>query len=176
MAVLALPWFILSAYCIDRHEFCHYVIQRDDAFISRLIEAEKNFWEQYIEKDVMPAPSGIDAESEMTTDVFEGSTASIILDEQAESLSAEYLLINQQLKDLEDKKKQIASTIKLKIIEQQNGNGEAKVRAIAGKYLISFSKSLRKSIDSEKLKKDGLYDAYCTKSETSNFSITEQKT
>ncbi|MGP1577613.1 MAG: YqaJ viral recombinase family protein [Treponema sp.] len=142
MAVLNLPWFILSAYFIERHEFCHYVIQRDEAFISLLIETEKQFWEHYIEKDVMPAPSGIDAESELIADLFEGSTASIVLDAHAESLAAEYLLINQQLKDLENKKAQIVSAIKLKIIKQQNGSEEPKVRASAGKYTISFSKSM----------------------------------
>lgn len=175
MAVLDLPWFILSAYFIDRHEFHHYVIQKDEAFINRLIEAEKDFWESYIEKGVMPAPSGIDAEMAIITDMFEGSAVSIVLDTQAESLSAEYLLINQQLKDLEKRKAQLSESLKLKIIAQQTA-GETKAHAIAGNYRISFSKYAKKSVDTDRLKKDGLYEQYCKKSESSMFRVTESKT
>ena len=174
MSVLDLPWFILSAYCIDRHEFRHYVIERDAVFINRLIEAEKDFWENYIEKDVMPAPSGIDAEMAIITDMFEGSAVSIVLDTQAESLSAEYLLINQQLKDLEKRKAQLSESLKLKIIAQQK-DGESKAQAIAGNYTISFSKNVRRSVDTDRLKKDGLYERYCKESESSMFRVTESK-
>lgn len=175
MAVLDLPWFILSAYFIESHEFRHYVILRDEAFISRLIETEKTFWETYIEKDVMPAPSGIDAENEQITDLFKGSASSIVLDEEAESMSAEYLLINKQLKDLEAQKAQLGVALKLKIVQQQDAAGDAKVKAIAGRYTISFSKMMRKSIDTEKLKKAGLYDSFCKETESSMFRITESK-
>jgi len=175
MAVLDLPWFILSAYCIDRHEFRHYVIQRDVAFISRLIEAEKDFWENFIEKGIMPAPSGIDAESDAISALFTGCATTLILDSEAESMSAEYLLINSQMKDLEKRKAQLSDSLKLKIIAQQTA-GENKAHAIAGNYKISFSKSVRRSVDTDRLKKDGLYEQYCKKSESSMFRITESKT
>lgn len=175
MAVLDLPWFILSAYFIDRHEFRHYVIQRDDAFISRLIKAEKDFWENYIEKDVMPAPSGIDAESDAINALFTGSVTTLILDSEAESMSAEYLLINSQMKDLEKRKAQLSESLKLKIIAQQTA-GETKAHAIAGNYRISFSKYAKKSVDTGRLKKDGLYEQYCKESESSMFHVTKSKT
>ena len=175
MAVLDLPWFILSAYCIDRHEFHHYVIQRDDAFISRLIEAEKDFWENFIEKGIMPAPSGIDAESDAINELFTGSATTLILDSEAESMSAEYLLINSQMKDLEKRKAQLSERLKLKIIAQQK-DGENKAQAIAGSYKISFSKSVKRSVDTDRLKKDGLYEQYCKESESSMFRVTESRT
>lgn len=175
MAVLDLPWFILSAYCIDRHAFCHYVIQRDDAFISRLIEAEKDFWENFIEKGIMPAPSGIDAESDAINALFTGCATTLILDSEAESMSAEYLLINSQMKDLEKRKTQLCESLKLKIIAQQKDE-VSKAQAIAGNYKISFSKSVRRSVDTDRLKKDGLYEQYCKESESSMFRVTESKT
>lgn len=175
MAVLELPWFILSAYFIDRHAFCHYVIQRDDAFISRLIKTEKDFWENFIEKGIMPAPSGIDAESDAINALFTGSATTLILDSEAESMSAEYLLINRQMKDLEKRKAQLCESLKLKIIAQQKDE-VSKAQAIAGNYKISFSKSVRRSVDTDRLKKDGLYEQYCKKSESSMFRVTESKT
>lgn len=175
MAVLELPWFILSAYFIDRHEFRHYVIQCDDAFISRLIKAEKDFWENFIEKGIMPAPSGIDAESDAINALFTGCATTLILDSEAESMSAEYLLINSQMKDLKKRKTQLCEGLKLKIIAQQKDE-VSKAQAIAGNYKISFSKSVRRSVDTDRLKKDGLYEQYCKESESSMFRVTESKT
>lgn len=175
MAVLALPWFVLSAYLIDKNEFRHYVIQKDDEFIARLIEAEKAFWETFIEKDIMPAPSGLDAEDDAINALFTGSATTLILDSEAESMSAEYLLLNNQLKNLEKRKKQLSESLKLKIIAQQK-DGEDKAQAIAGNYKISFSKNIRKSVDTERLKKDGLYEQYCKESESSMFRVSETKT
>ena len=175
MAVLELPWFILSAYFIDRHEFRHYVIQCDDAFISRLIKAEKDFWENFIEKGIMPAPSVIDAESDAINALFTGCATTLILDSEAESMSAEYLLINSQMKDLKKRKTQLCEGLKLKIIAQQKDE-VSKAQAIAGNYKISFSKSVRRSVDTDRLKKDGLYEQYCKESESSMFRVTESKT
>lgn len=175
MAILDLSFFIVSAYLINRHEIKHYVIKRNEDFIKRLIETEKNFWEKYVLKDVMPAPSGIDEESDFLVGMFEGDEAEIILDEETESLCAEYLLINEKIKDLTTRKNQVASSVKLKIIAQQNGSKDNKVKAVAGNYKISFSKFMRKSVDTNRLKKDGLYDKYAKESNSSMFRITEPK-
>lgn len=175
MAVIGLQFFILSAYLIEKNELRHYVIKRDEYFISRLIETEKDFWEKFVQKDIMPAPSGIDEENDLIIDMFEGDTTELILDDEAESLCAEYLLLNEQIKDLETRKKQVSTSVKLKVIAQQNGSNDHKAKAVAGNYRISFSKFTRKSIDTDRLKKDGLYDKYAKESESSMFRISEPK-
>ena len=176
MAVLQLPYFILSAYIINKDELKHYVIKRDDAFIEKLVEAEKVFWKKYVEKDVMPSPSGCSAENDVIEMMFEGSQQTIELSEEYEGLCAEYLLLNEQIKEKEAKKAKVANKIKLKIIEEQTGKETGKVQAQAGSYKISFSKFLRKSVDTDALKKAGLYDEYAKISESSLFRITESKT
>ncbi|CEM63007.1 endonuclease [Treponema phagedenis] len=175
MSVLNLDWFVLSAYIIDKNELRHYAINRDEAFITRLVKAEKTFWEDFIEENIMPAPSGVDAEDEAIAKMFEGAENTIILDGEAESMSAEYLLINAQIKELEEKKSKLSSSLKLKIIEQQTNSEEKKAKAVAGKYNLSFSKSIRRTVDSEKLKKDGLYEQYLKESEVAMLRITEPK-
>lgn len=175
MAVIGLQFFILSAYLIEKNELRHYVIKRDEYFISRLIETEKDFWEKFVQKDIMPAPSGIDEENDLIIDMFEGDTTELILDDEAESLCAEYLLLNEQIKDLETRKKQVSTSVKLKVIAQQNGSNDHKAKAVAGNYRISFSKFTRKSIDTDRLKKEGLYDKYAKESESSMFRISEPK-
>lgn len=175
MKVLDLPYFILSAYIINKNEIKHYVIKKDDAFIKELVEKEKDFWENYITKEVMPAPSGCDADGSAINVLLEGSAETLVLDEEAERLCAEYSLINKEIKDKEYRKAEIANTIKLKIIERQDSKDEEKAHAVAGEYKISYTKFLRKSVDTEKLKKEGLYDQYAKISESSTLRITEPK-
>jgi len=175
MNVLNLPYFILSAYIMSKNEIKHYVIKKDEAFIKELVEKEKDFWENYIIKDIMPAPTGNDTDGSVINILFEGSSETLILDEEAERLCAEYSLINKEIKDREYRKTEIANTIKLKIIEKQDGKEEEKAHAIAGEYRISYTKYFRKSVDTEKLKKEGLYDKYSKISESSTLRITDPK-
>ncbi len=175
MSVLNLDWFVLSAYLINKNELRHYTILRDDEFIKQMIEAESDFWFNFVEKDVMPAPSGVDAESDLISDMFEGATGSLILDDEAKSLCAEYSLINKELKDKEQRKREISNTLKLKIIEKQDGSDDTKAKAVAGDYKLSFTKSIRKSVNSDALKKDGLYEKYTKESEVATLRITAPK-
>ena len=175
MNVLNLPYFILSAYIMSKNEIKHYVIKKDEAFIKELVEKEKDFWENYVKKDVMPAPSGCDADGNAINSLLKGSAETLVLDKEAEILCAEYSLINKKIKDWEYRKAKIANTIKLKIIERQDGQEEEGVHAIAGEYKISYTKFLRKSVDTEKLKKEGLYDKYSKISESSTLRITDPK-
>jgi len=175
MAVLQLPYFILSAYIINKDELKHYVIKRDETFIEMLTKAEQNFWEEYVEKDIMPAPTGCNVENDVIEMMFKGSQQTIELSEEYEGLCAEYLLLNEQIKEKEVRKAELANKIKLKIIEEQKGSESGQAQAQAGAYKISFSTYLRKSIDTDALKKAGLYDEYAKVSESSMFRITEPK-
>ena len=175
MAVLNLPYFILSLYIINKDEIKHYIVKRKDDFIESLIEKEKDFWENYIEKEVMPSPTGCDAENKAIEMVFEGSNEIITLDGEAESLCAEYLLINKEIKAKEERKASISNKIKLKIIDKQNGSEDGKSEAHAGSYKILYSKNVRKSLDAEALKKAGLYEQYSKETQFTTLRITEPK-
>ena len=175
MAVLDISYFILSAYIINTDELKHYVIKRDDVFIKKLIEEEKTFWTEYIENDVMPAPTGCSAENDAIEMMFRGSEEVIKLDTECEYLCARYLLLNEQIKDAEKEKAVLANKIKLALIEKQNESTSGKTQAQAGVYKISYSKFLRKSVDTDALKKAGLYEKYSKESESSMFRITEPK-
>ena len=171
MAVLDLPYFILSVYIINKDELKHYVIKKDESFIEKLTEAEFSFWKDYVEMDVMPAPSGCSAESDVISSMFTGSAEEIKLDGEDEGLCAAYLSINEEIKVLENRKAQIANRLKMKLLEGQTSSDEKKVRAVAGDYKISYSVYMRKSVDTDALKKDGLYEKYSKESESSMFRV-----
>jgi predicted phage-related endonuclease len=55
MAVLDLPWFIVSVYILEGEQIRHYIVRRNAEFIEKLITMEKDFWENYFIPGVLPA-------------------------------------------------------------------------------------------------------------------------
>lgn len=175
--VLGLPWFLVSVYILDGEEVRHYIVRRNDDFIhNRLIPEEKNFWENYIVPGVMPAALGIENEDEMITGMFNGIDEIVRLSGAEENLCEEYVEINARIKELESRKKTIAINMKESIINAVcSASGEKKVSALAGPYSVSWSFYNRTSVDSDALKKAGLYEQYSKTSEVDRFTISRKK-
>lgn len=49
-------WYI--AVLIYGREFKYYKIERDEALIADLVRIEQDFWENHVQKGIMPAPDG----------------------------------------------------------------------------------------------------------------------
>jgi putative phage-type endonuclease len=175
MSVLDLPWAILSVYIISKNKIRHYPIMRDDTFITRLIEAEKDFWENYFVPGVMPSAMGLDYEEDLITGLFQGGQSTIVLGDAEKKLCADYVELNASIKESEERKKAIANDLKLLLVQKAQPGQEMKISAITGPFNISWSRYERTSIDTEALKKAGLYDQYSKKSESGMFRITEKK-
>jgi putative phage-type endonuclease len=175
MAVTGISWFVLAAYFLEDEEIKYYVIKRNDDFIKNdLIPAEKDFWENYILKDEWPAAVGIDSEEEMFTGMFEGG-ATLALGEKERELCREYVEAHTRFKEAEDTKKRISITLKEILVKKQSKNGEKKISAIAGKYSISWSRYQKTQLDTDAIKKAGLYDRFAKTSESGALRITEKK-
>ena len=179
MRVTGLSWFLVSVCILDDDEsLYHYVIFRDEIFITRLIEAEKNFWGNNVEKNVMPAPFGIDNEDDMITGEFEGVEGKITLGKEEIALCAEHVELNKTIKELEKRKDAIAVMLKDAIVnvgkvnpEKTEKPSEKKASAQAGNYSIKWSRYPRSSVDSDAIKRDGLYEKYKKTSESGRFEI-----
>jgi putative phage-type endonuclease len=176
MAVLGLPWFMVSVYILDGEEVRHYIVRRNAEFCDKLIAAEENFWENYLVPGVMPAAIGIENEDEMITGMFKGSQGTIRLGDAERELCAEYVRINFDMKEMESRKHAIATTVKEAIIKTAGENiTEKKASAVAGSYSVSWSFYNRTSVDTDALKKAGLYEKYSKTSETDRLSISQKK-
>lgn len=176
MAVLDLPWFVVSVYILEDESLNHYVIRRNEDFIARLISAEKDFWENNIEKNTMPAPLGLENEEDMITGMFEGSARTISLSEDQIPLCSEYVELNKSIKEMEARKKVLAIQLKEIIVNSAEKNpDELKASAKAGNFSISWSRFNRRDVDSDALKRDGLYDKYAKVSESGRFTVTQKK-
>lgn len=117
-----------------------YTIERNDEEIKALMEAESDFWNEYIVKEVAPEPRGTPNEDKAINELFNSDdseeTEPIILEGFAQKLKIRDDL-TEQMKILETEKQRIEQEIKLGMGENQ--------AAESGTYTITW-KPHRRSI------------------------------
>ena len=119
--------------------FYHYVIERDDAEIAAMMEAEREFW-QYVEADTPPPIDGSDATAEALETIYPDAVPTGELDlygmDAALREIAEY--------------KEAAKTLEASISERENqlkamlGETEA---GRCGKYRVTWKSQSRQTFD-----------------------------
>jgi putative phage-type endonuclease len=175
LSVTGLAFAVLTVYIIAKNEIRHYPIDRNDEFIASLIAAEKDFWENNFLKDEMPPAIGLSSEEDMITGMFTGSET-LTLDNPQRVLCGEYVLLNQQIKELEEQKQAIKVNLMKAIVERAQGaTAERKVSAIAGPYSVLWTTVERKDIDRDALKKAGLFEKFQKTSTYDRLVVTEKK-
>ncbi len=173
MAVTSLDWFILTVFFLNTKKGRHYIIRKNGDFIyTQLIPAERDFWENYVIPGNIPSPAGVDSENEYLKNLPIDST--VTLDEETESLIAE----EQEYAEKEKEYRDLANVTKEKIILKlhelsKNDESSEKITGISEKYRVSYNLQVRKSIDGDLLKKDGLYEQYVKTSSSRVMRISE---
>ena len=175
MAVTGLNWFILTVFILNSRKAKHYVIRRNNEFIyEKMIPIEKSFWENNILTDVCPEPTGIDSEKEYLQNIAIDSE--IKLDEKTENLITEEKDIENKINELRDTQLKLKNQILLNLANLSTGFENAeKTTAIGSKWKITYNKQIRKSIDTEAIKKDGLFDTYAKETISKVLRISEFK-
>ena len=135
------------AALIGNSDFIWHKIERDQETIDYLMQIEKDFWENNIEKDVVPMPDGSDAYSEYLKKKYDKSNGQVIelhLLENGVNKLNRYDEIVADIKALESEKKLIEQEIQLHMEEFE----VAKI----GDRKVTWKSSSRNTIDSKKLK------------------------
>ena len=175
MAVTNLTWFVLTAFFLNTKSVRHYVIRRNDDFIySNLIPAEKDFWEKYVMANQTPEPLGIDSEEEYIKNL---PVADVVeLDAETENLISQRMELQQQIKELEQKESALKDSIILKLSTLSNKAANSdKVSAVGKNFKLSYNIQKKTSVDSDALKKSGLFDMYKKESVFRVLRIYENK-
>jgi putative phage-type endonuclease len=176
MAVTGLLWFILSVYEIMSDDVHHYYIPRNDEFIARLIAAEGDFWENYVLKNVTPAPIGIENEDDLVTGMYSPSDGVIVLSDAELELCKIRSDASAREKAAKEEKEKADIALKLAITSKVAGaHSIGKLSAVAGSYTISWSRFAQRRVDGDLLKKDGLYDKYSKEGESGRFVVSPPK-
>ena len=135
------------AALIGNSDFIWHKIERDQETIDYLMQIERDFWENNIEKDVVPMPDGSDAYSEYLKKKYDKSNGQVIelhLLENGVNKLNRYDEIVTDIKALESEKKLIEQEIQLHMEEFE----VAKI----GDRKVTWKSSSRNTIDSKKLK------------------------
>ena len=175
MAVTGLPWFILTAFFMNTKSVRHYIIKRNDDFIyEKLIPAEKDFWENNVLANQAPEPLGVDAEDEYIKNM--PLSDEIVLDEETEDLIAQRMELQQQIKELEQKESALKDSIILKLsaLSSSEDNPD-KISASGERFHLSYNLQKRISVDTDALKKSGLFDNYKKESASRILRISANK-
>ena len=176
MAVTNLSWFILTAFFMNTKKARHYVIRRNDDFIySRLLPAEKDFWENYVLTNNPPEPLGIDSESEYTANL--NIADAVELDTETEDLIAQRMEVQQQIKDLKQKESALKDSIliKLSALSHSDSATAEKVNGAGERFKLSYNLQKKYSVDTDALKKSDLFDDYKKESAYRVLVISEKK-
>ncbi len=165
MAVTGKRTWYIAAVILGR-EFTYRKLEWDDELISRLIEAEENFWDNHVIKGVIPPPDGSRACDEVIEQYFHtAKKASAIelvgfdekLDRREEILS--------YIKELQEEQKQIEQEIKLFMQDNERAN--------SGHYRVTWSNVNTTKLDTARIKseKPELYADYAKSSSYRRFEV-----
>ena len=155
----AQQWYL--AVMVLSQSFHVFRIPRDDNAIAALIEREKAFWEQHVEKRIPPYPTGTDADDEAITIINGGAVidASISIDDIAGDLDALAFLEA----DLAEAQKKVDAAKQM--IKMRMGNC---TEGITRNWRVTYREQTSNRIDSKRLQAEmpDIYSRY-TKPSTS---------
>ena len=156
-------WYI--AVLIYGRDFKYYRIERDDEVIENLIRIEKEFWNEYVLKQVIPDPDGSKTADVAIAERFkESKSITIPLTGFDERLERRQELLS-LLEKIETEKRQIDQELKLYLGDAEIAENEH--------YRISWKNYSRSSIDEKRLKAEQpeIYEKYRRETTSRRFTV-----
>ena len=144
LAVTGMKRWYLAVLVFGRGFFT-YTLERDEAEISALMEAEKLFW-RCVEEDAPPAPDGSDATTDAISTVYADSNGEQLDLFGREQILSEYAQIKRQEQALAERRREIENTIKLDM-------GEAE-RGFCGMYSVRWKSQTRSTFQLNDFRRD----------------------
>jgi putative phage-type endonuclease len=176
MVVMGIDWFILYACFLDTEETQVYVILRDEEFIQKLVAAEKEFWEENYIKNVIPAAIGLPCEDDMITGMYNGAASTLNLTDKEKDLCGQISRLKEQISRLEKQKEAAKINLKTSLgTRAKPSEKERKLSAIGDTYNVTWSFVETKRLDTDAIKKAGLYDRYCKVTTSDRLTVSVKK-
>ena len=165
MAVTGADAWYIACVVLGR-EFIFQKIERDEELIQNLIKIEKEFWEENVQKGIMPEPDGSDSAEELIRSYYgsSDSTKAIPLrgfDEQLKRRDEITALMDK----LDKERKTIDQTLKLYMEDAELAENP--------QYRISWKTMVTSRLDSKRLKEEmpEVYQKYTKPINTRRFLI-----
>lgn len=162
-------WYL--AVLIGNRDFRIFLIERDEAEIQALMDAEKAFWNGYVLTNTPPPADGTTATTNAMASMYSQGDEEIQVDITGlEEVLRNYQELTESIKQMEEAKDACANTIKAALGEATEG--------IASGYRVTWANGTRKTFDSKKLAADHPelnLSAYYKISNTRTFRVKEKE-
>lgn len=132
-----------------------------------------DFWENNVMKDIAPSPTGGESELDLVKSL--PMPSEVTLDGECEAMLDEKELLDAQIKELQAKSDAIKEQILMRMSAASNGEGAEKSTAMCGGWKITYNTQVSRRVDTNALKKAGLYDEYARESVSRVLRITRAK-
>lgn len=168
MAVTGADRWYLGVLVLNK-AFHVFTIERDEAEINALIEAEKDFWENHVLKQIPPAPDGSEATSEVIKHLFpEAREREEVALYGHEEKIQQYLELDARVKELTQERDAIKQELQLAMADAEIGRAQG--------YVVEWKNQTRQALDTQRLKKEQteIYEKYLKPAQTvRRFMIKE---
>lgn len=165
MAVTGKRTWYIAAVILGR-EFLYRKLEWDDALIMQLIERERYFWIEHVEKGIMPEPDGSKACDAVLEQYFHTAekASTIVLSGFDEKLEKREEILA-QIALLEQEQHKIEQEVKLYMKEKEC--------AVSDKYRVSWSNVESTRLDTKRIRqeKPEIYQDYAKVSTVRRFQI-----
>lgn len=159
---------VYIAVLFGNSEFHYEIIERDDEVINDIINAEVEFWNEYIVKGQRPPADDSEVTSKALNNFWKNTQPEVVnFDEEKTALFKSILSIKKQQKDLDKQLK--GHQNKLKELLGENEFGEV------SDYKASWKKQNRETFDAKRFKEEHpeLYEQYKKTSTTRTLNVKE---
>jgi putative phage-type endonuclease len=129
------------AVLINCRELKIYEMERDQAEIDALMNAEKDFWE-LVKKDTSPSPDGSEATTETLKTLYPNANGETVDLFAYNSLLDQYCDLTSQIKALSDLKEEVGNRVKE--FMKEAGKGES------DRFSVSYANTTRKTFDAKR--------------------------
>lgn len=169
MAITGADRWYLAVLVLGK-EFHVYTLERDEAEIRALMDAETAFWEQYVETDTPPAADGAESTTDAIRTIYADSSQSICILFGRETLLEEYMALKSQSKALDARIVEIQNTIMEDMQDAERGE--------CGAYTVIWKAQERETFQRKEFEKahpEINLAEYCRVSKSRPFKVTENK-
>lgn len=169
MAVTGAPYWYLAVLVLGK-AFHVFRIDRDDALIDRLIQAEQEFWLEHVEKRVPPLPTGSDSDDAALEAIYPESQVGTDADltELNDTLNLIELLKADKAK-LDTRIRSAEEEIKAILCDRERGT--------AAGWSVSWKSSTRSAVDTKRLRAElpEIAEQYTNTTRTRVFRVNKIK-
>lgn len=156
-------WYI--AVLIYGREFKFYKIERDEQMLADLIRIEQDFWENHVEKGILPEPDGSELADSVIAEYYRKSNAQSILLRGFDEKLLRRQELTEGIERMETEKRRIEQELKLYLGEAETAENE--------RYRVSWKNVESTRVDAKRLKeeKPEIYQQYSSLSQYRRLTV-----